>query len=246
MMKKYLENLYRKYNKPEFIHPDPLEFLSGYPDLPDREVVALIASSLAYGRVAQILRVVGEVLDSMGKSPREFLEDTSDSAIRKTFSGFRHRFASGENLACLLTGIKRVLDEYGALENCFLAGWKKDSDTILPALQHFVNELVRVGDCGHLLPDPEKGSACKRINLFLRWLVRCDAVDPGGWKGVDRSRLIVPIDTHMHRAGTELGFTSRSQADMKTALEITDGFRTVCPDDPVKYDFALTRPGIRG
>ncbi|MBW2545477.1 MAG: TIGR02757 family protein, partial [Deltaproteobacteria bacterium] len=95
------------------------------------------------------------------------------------------------------------------------------------------------------VPLPAKGSACKRLNLFLRWMVRRDDVDPGGWDDIPPSKLVIPLDTHMHRICLAFGFTKRKQADMKTALEITDSFRAIVPDDPVRYDFALTRLGIR-
>ncbi|MCJ7774009.1 MAG: DUF2400 domain-containing protein, partial [Desulfobacterales bacterium] len=98
---------------------------------------------------------------------------------------------------------------------------------------------------GHLVAHPQKGSACKRMNLFLRWMVRQDAVDPGGWDDVSPSKLVIPLDTHMYRIGLRLGFTTRKQMDMHTAIEITKGFQKVIPDDPVKYDFSLTRFGIR-
>ena len=95
-----------------------------------------------------------------------------------------------------------------------------------------------------LLPSPESGSACKRLNLFLRWMVRSDAVDPGGWSGVSPAMLIVPLDTHMHRIAAKLGLTKRRAADFRAAREVTGAFRTIAPEDPVKYDFALTRLGI--
>jgi len=97
----------------------------------------------------------------------------------------------------------------------------------------------------YLLPDPRLGSACKRLNLYLRWMVRRDAVDPGGWN-VPPAKLVVPLDTHMHALGRALGLTDRRSADLRTALEITAAFRAIAPDDPVRYDFALTRLGMRG
>ena len=97
----------------------------------------------------------------------------------------------------------------------------------------------------HVLACPDKGSACKRLNLFLRWMVREDNVDPGGWNQVPASMLIIPLDTHMHRIGHSFQLTSRKQADMRTALEITKAFREMSPQDPVRYDFSLTRLGIR-
>jgi uncharacterized protein (TIGR02757 family) len=118
--------------------------------------------------------------------------------------------------------------------------------TVIPALNFFATALtVENSNPGHLIALPEKGSACKRMNLFLRWMVRKDRVDPGGWHGVPVSKLIIPLDTHMHKISLKLGFTAKQQANMNTALEITTGFRQIIPGDPVKYDFVLTRFGIR-
>ncbi len=98
----------------------------------------------------------------------------------------------------------------------------------------------------HLAPNPRAGSACKRWNLYLRWMVRSDRVDPGGWSRVSPALLVVPLDTHMHRVCREIGLTSRSAANLATALEITAGFRELCPSDPARYDFALTRVSMAG
>jgi uncharacterized protein (TIGR02757 family) len=242
-----LEELYRKYNRREFVHPDPLEFLYRYADPCDREIVALVASSLAYGRVAQILKSVSRVLERMIPSPSVFLKQTSLEAIRQTFLGFKHRFTTGEELSFMLFGVKQVLERHGSLHACFLAGLNDDG-TVLPALGSFTAELAVCADAsmGHLVPSPDRGSACKRLNLFLRWMVRRDQVDPGGWENVPPSKLIVPVDTHMHRICLALGLTTRKQADMRTAMQITEAFRAIAPEDPVRYDFPLTRLGIRG
>lgn len=243
--KTWLEELYRRYNDRKFVHPDPLEFLFNYDDLLDREIVGVIAASLAYGRVAQILKSVSCVLAEM-PSPRAFLEDSNRNGLYSTFAGFKHRFTTGEDLALMLYGVKRVIERYGSLYNCLLSGTRRDDDTILPALSHLLREISAAGRCGFLLASPEGGSACKRWNLFLRWMIREDAVDPGGWKGIPLSKLIVPLDTHMHRECIALGLTKRGAADLKTACEITLAFKEICPEDPVRYDFALTRQGIWG
>ena len=241
-----LEHLYEKYNRREFVHPDPLEFLYDYNDLRDREIVGLIASSLAYGRVFQILKSVSNVLEKMTPSPSRFIEESSMESLVLAFRDFKHRFTTGYELAEMLFGIKRVLSKYGSLHACFRNAYERDSETVTPALARFTEEL-NTGFCGSnsLLPLPEKGSACKRFNLFLRWMVRRDDVDPGGWDDISPSKLVVPLDTHLHRICLALGFTNRKQADMKTAMEITDAFRKIAPHDPVRYDFALTRLGIR-
>ena len=240
-----LDNIYSKYNKPELIHPDPLEFLGGYSDIKDREIVGLVAATLAYGKVAQILKSVRLVLDGMKPSPFQFLKISSKKQIRKTFKGFKHRFSTDEDLANLLMGIKYAVGKYGSLNACFLNGYDDSHSTVQDALTSFVDELVSGGDETNLLSDPAKGSACKRLHLFLRWMVREDAVDPGGWVGIPRSKLIVPLDTHMHKIGLGLNMTKRRQGNLRTAAEITKAFAKICPDDPIKYDFALTRFGIR-
>ena len=241
------EELYRRYNRRVFVHPDPLEFLYHYEDLPDREIVAFIASSLAYGRVAHILKSVSSVLERMAPSPSIFLQQTSLKALRRTFSGFKHRFTNGDKLSSMLFGIRRVLEKHGSLNACFLTGLNADDDTILPALSHFSTELTTLANhrLDHLVPLPSKGSACKRLNLFLRWMVRSDEVDPGEWENVPPAKLIVPVDIHMHRICRFLGITARKQADMRAAVEITKAFQTISPEDPVKYDFCITRLGIR-
>jgi uncharacterized protein (TIGR02757 family) len=242
-----LEQLYAYYNSPEWIHPDPLEFVYQYHDLQDQELVGLVAASLAYGRVAQILRSVSSVLEKMGPSPYMFVKSATSTSLRRTFHDFKHRFTTGEELVILLLGIRRVIERYGSLYVCFLSGLGDNDETVLPALSFLVNELRSPfnGCSNSLLPLPQKGSACKRLNLFLRWMVRDDEVDPGGWCKVSPSKLVVPLDTHMHRICLLLKLTSRRHADMRTAMEITRAFRKIAPEDPVRYDFALTRLGIR-
>jgi len=242
-----LDELYKFYNSRKWIHPDPLEFLYNFKELRDQEIAGLIASSLAYGRVSQILKSVSSVLDKMGSSPFEYLKQTTQKSLQSAFMQFKHRFTNGENLISMLLGIKYVIEEYGSLYECFQAGMKDEDTTILPALSFFVQELRLAADeCpGCLLSLPAKGSACKKLNLFLRWMVRKDNVDPGGWQKISPSKLIIPLDTHMHRICTKLGLTDRKSGDMRTALEITQAFQEIEPEDPVKYDFALTRLGIR-
>lgn len=243
--KDHLENLYRKHNHRRFVSPDPLELVLRYESVADREVAGLIASSLAYGRVAQILRSASMILDRM-ESPSEYLRHSNRKSIRREFIGFKHRFTTDNELSALLVGTKGVIERYGSLDACFQAGCSNGEYDICSALCQFVDELRSAsgGECGSLLPDPRKGSACKRLNLYLKWMVRKDEVDPGGWHCVDASRLIVPLDTHMHRIGGLLGMTKTKQANMKTAKELTDGFREFAPEDPTKYDFALTRLGM--
>lgn len=241
-----------RYNKRDLVHPDPLEFLYGYCGLGDREVAGMIASSLAYGRVGQILKSVAFVLDGMGPHPRDFLLNTGIEDWQRIFGGFRHRFTDSKDLIRLLWGMKKVIERHGSLDSAMAHSVKaSDSEKNGTGFAQWIGifALTILKESGTidntLLPCPARKSACKRLMLYLRWMVRCDEVDPGGWKSLKPRDLVVPLDTHMHRISLGLGLTERKSADFRTALEITEKLRGFSPDDPVKYDFSLTRFGIR-
>lgn len=246
-LRETLEDLYDRYNDRVFVSPDPLVFLYDYDEAADREVVGLVASTLAFGTVKQIAGSIEAALEVMGSSPAVYLEGSSEQEIRDVFKGFKHRWVTGEDLACVVIGAKSVREEYGSLGACFLEGFDETHRDVIPALERFVETITRDAafSCAGMVPSPCGMSSCKRLNLFLRWMIRCDRVDPGGWNGISPSKLVVPLDTHMHRFGLALGLTERRQPNMITAREITDAFREIAPHDPVKYDFALTRLGIR-
>jgi len=247
MDKKFFENIYKKYNKKAFVAPDPLQFLYDYDSTYDREIVGLIASCLAYGKVTQILKSVGTILEKLTPEPSVFLKKSSPAKIKNLFPDFKHRFTTGREVSSLLVAVRHVINTYGSLYSCFSLCARPEDSTQIPALTKFVGILKeKAHDIeSHLLPSPQNGSACKRLNLYLRWMVRKDRVDPGGWDELEQKKLTIPLDTHMYKIGTALGFTSRKQADLKTAIEITEGFKLLSPEDPVRYDFALTRFGIR-
>lgn len=251
-LKNALERLYFQYNRRQFVCPDPLGFLYLYEDIADREIAGIIASSLAVGKVDTILRSVSSVLSALGSKPSESLLEKSSASLRKDLLGFKHRWIDADAINAFLGGVKHAVMHFGSLNECFLNCLPDDSSSVLPALAPFAAKISSKAGryCSALIPDPQLGSACKRINLFLRWMVRNDDVDPGGWRGVEPSMLIIPLDTHMHRISLRLGLTKRRQADMKTALEVTSAFKEIAPDDPVRYDFVLTRlgihPGARG
>ena len=240
-----LDQIHDEYNKREYVNPDPLYFLYSYAAPADREVVGLIAACLAYGRVEMIMKTVASVLEAMGPSPSAWLEGRTREEMDRVFDGFCYRFARQEHLTALLTGIRDVRERWGSMEACLMAGLDPGDETILSGLSHLTRALDPQGETGHLLADPSKTSACKRSHLFLRWMVRKDGVDPGGWEDVDPSRLIIPLDTHMFKVGTFLDFTEKKSPGRAAALDITAGFRKLSPKDPVKYDFSLTRFGIR-
>lgn len=233
-------------NRPEFIHPDPLELVRRYKARADREVAGFIAACLAYGNVTQILASVEKVLSPMGTSPASWLKSSAPGAINRALPGFKHRFTTGAEMALFLRNVKRTLEKHGSLEALFLKGFDAADATVETALYKFIDAFNSAGCAPSLTPCTALKSSFKRMNLYLRWMVRSDAVDPGVWKGVSPSKLIIPLDTHMRRVAMSLGMTKRKDTSMRTASEITAFFRKISPDDPVKYDFALTRAGIRG
>ncbi|MHB8765045.1 MAG: TIGR02757 family protein [Deferrisomatales bacterium] len=253
----FLEDLYARHHRPENLHPDPLVFARGFADPGDGELAGLVAAGLAYGQVAQIMATLGGVFQSLGPRPRATLTAWSAADLRDAFRGFRYRFHRGPDLALFLHLVRQALERYGSLGELFRAS--DPGGPVGPALAAF-SEGLFAGDArpllptrevppGHparnLLPSPARGGAAKRLCLFLRWMVRSDALDPGYWHGrVDPARLVVPLDTHVARVGRELGFTARQAADWKTAGEITAALRRYDPADPVRYDFSLFRFGM--
>ncbi len=230
------------------MHPDPLEFVHAYDDALDREIVGLVAASLAYGRVRQIVASVAAALEPLGASPAAFVAGSDERRLAGALRGFRHRFTTGDDLRGLLCGAGRLIGRWGSLERAFVARMGPRDASVVPALSLFAEDLRAAAGRpgGNILPAPERGSACKRLHLFLRWMARRDEVDPGVWTAVSPALLVVPMDVHMHRIALSFGATARRQADLKAALETTEWFRRISPDDPVKYDFALTRLGMRG
>lgn len=247
----WLDELHARFNDRRFVPPDPLASLYRYEDLRDRELAALLAAGLAYGNVKSICASVERLLARLGPSPRSFVMENSPEEIRRWIGGFRHRWTTGEEVAGFLTAARVVCARHGSLGEALRSKVEPQDADIQPALVRWHQELVAAGldRANSLLADPAKASASKRTHLFLRWMVRSDAVDPGGW-GIPPRLLLMPVDVHIHRIARLLRFTRRRAADLRTAREITRGFRRISPDDPVKYDFALTRlplnEGLRG
>ncbi|MHC4103812.1 MAG: TIGR02757 family protein [Planctomycetota bacterium] len=252
-IKSVLDKLYNKYNHHDLIKPDPLQFVYRYDNPADREIVALLSADLAYGRVEQIQKSLTNLFERMGESPYEFVRGFGKTK-RKKLNGFKHRFNTDQNISDLLMLLKKVLKQYTSIETFFVHGYNPDDMNIIPALSKFCKSLLDMYASEHngktsrglnyLLVNPAQGSACKRLNLFLRWMVRDDEVDTGQWKSIDKAKLIVPIDVHMGRLCKILGFHNKKTASLSTAITITECFAEIEPADPVKYDFALSRIGI--
>ena len=252
-VKDVLEKLYAKYNRREFIKSDPLQFVYRYSSKEDMEIAGFLAALLAYGKVEQIKKSVTDLLGRMGHSPFEFVRKF-DKHHRKELDGFKHRFTKASDISDLLELLREVFEQNGSMEQHFLLGYRPDEANIINALSRFCKSLLGSYSNQHngvvakglqyLLVLPESGSACKRLNLFLRWMVRNDDVDTGLWKTVDKAKLIVPVDVHMGRLCRLLGLYDQKTVSLSAAVKITESFREIEPADPVKYDFALSRIGI--
>ena len=240
-----LEALSRRYGAGS-IDSDPVRLVHGYSDPRDVEVAGWIVSAFAYGRVHTILANVSRLLAALGPRPAERLASSPPGPRDLAF--FRHRFHGPDEAAALLGLIGGILREEGSVGKFFGDRYRDEPD-IGPLLGRVSSELLsRVPSPNvpmrFLLPSPGDGSACKRWNLYLRWMVRKDEIDFGIWNAIPRRALIVPTDTHIHRISRRLRLTRRKTADWKTAVEITRRLARLDPEDPVKYDFALCRLGI--
>jgi len=252
-IKRILDGLYRRYNRYDLIKPDPLQFVYQYSSRQDKEIVAFLAAALAYGRVQQIEKSLTDLLGRMDTCPFEFVQ-RFDERRREKLSDFKHRFTTGEDVSDLLELFRRVLRENGSMENYFLLGYSKTDGCVLPALSKFCDGLLETYAKAHsrqaprglkyLLAGPANGGASKRLNLFLRWMVRSDDVDTGLWKRINKVKLIVPVDIHMSRLCRILGLHNLKTVSLAMAVKVTEAFKEIEPADPVKYDFALSRIGI--
>ncbi len=246
MLRQRLDSLVTTFDV-STIAPDPLELVLRYDEPRDQEVAGLLAAAFAYGRADIVVANVGRVLDRMEPSPYRYLTTFDRAEGRRRFKGFTHRFQKTPELVDLLSCLSWAIREHGSLGELFRAGYRADEADIGPALTRFVEALLggrRTKALDYLLTSPANGSACKRMNLFLRWMVRRTSPDIGIWTFVDPSKLVMPVDTHIHRIATFLGLNDRKSADWKAARALTDRLAGFDRADPVRYDFAICRLGI--
>jgi len=255
-LKNTLENLYANYHI-DYLSTDPLEIVRRYEDPRDQEIAGFIAASLALGRADSIKKAVTALLKKMGTSPYRFVYDFDPDRNRNTFHGFVYRFYRERDVNLLIWWLHQMIREKGSIKAFFLKGYSEGDADIGPSLSRFIQSIrglatepfysslpPRGSGASHWLTDPANGSGCKRMNLFLRWMVRHDGLDLGLWPEVSPSQLIIPLDTHIARIGRRIRLTERATPDWKMAMEITKSLRKFDPEDPVKYDFALCRVGM--
>jgi len=250
-----LEQLYRTFDHATSAS-DPVHIVRRYQTPEDREVVGFCAAGLAFGRVASVLNSIESLLEVMGPYPAAFVRGFDPARQGARLTPLVHRWIRGRDLAALMLILQRMLRDAGSIEAFFVAGDDPSAADIGPALDAFSSRALatdlspaygrvpkRPGVC-YFFPRPSAGSACKRLNLFLRWMVRKDAIDLGVWTGIAPSRLIVPLDTHVIRLGRCLRLTRYVSPGWKMAAEVTASLRAIEPRDPVRYDFSLCHVGM--
>lgn len=245
-LKPALDRLYDSFDRTRAV-ADPIDCVRPFSDPADREIAGFIAAGLAFGRVASILASVSRVLAAMGPSPAAFVRAFDPRRDRPRLAGCAHRWVSADDLAGLVLVLRHVLTTSGSIESFFLEGDDPRAPDVEPGLERFALRATQIDRRVHsFFSRPSGGSACKRLNLFLRWMVRSDGIDLGVWRRLSPSRLVVPLDVHVIRVGRCLGLTRYRSPGWRMAADITAALRSVDPDDPVRYDFALCHLGMLG
>lgn len=251
-----LQSLYEAYNR-EDAAADPVQIVRRYSRREDQELIGFCASALAFGRVASVLNTVGTLTRILGDRPVEYVRRFDPSAAHPELRAMVHRWTRGVDLVALLWLLRQMLEQSGSIEAFFCAGHDPAADDVGGALDSFSRRAMaldlasvygrrvpcRMG-VGYFFPRPTGGSACKRLNLFLRWMVRKDAVDLGVWTAVTPAKLIVPLDTHVIRLGRCLRLTRYTSPGWRMAADITASLRAIDPVDPVRFDFSICHVGM--
>jgi uncharacterized protein (TIGR02757 family) len=250
-----LDSLYRDYNR-EDSASDPVHRVRPFADRADREVAGFCAAALAFGRVASVLNSIDTLLRIMGPHPAAYVRAFEPDAPHPELKAMVHRWTKGVDLAALLWILRQMIDRSGSIESFFLEGYDETHEDVGAALDSLSTRALqldirraygrvprRPGVC-YFFPRPSAGSACKRLNLYLRWMARKDAVDLGVWSRLPVRKLVVPLDTHVIRLGRCLRLTRYTSPGWRMAADITASLRALDPDDPVRFDFSLCHIGM--
>jgi uncharacterized protein (TIGR02757 family) len=253
-----LESLYAGRSQ-QHLANDPLSFCHQYDNSADREVVALIAAVFAYGSARVIRGSLTRIFERLGSSPTGFIDQFDPGRDKAVFTGFKHRFNDERDLCSLLWAIRQIRETFGTIEAFYRRFHTAGDGSVEQGLTGFSKAVLELdyrptlgcqglpdaGSFRFLFPSPAGGSACKRLCMFLRWVVRpADGIDLGLWSAVSTSQLIIPVDRHIERIGRLLGLTGRKSPDWRMALDITESLRQFDRVDPVKYDFSICHLGI--
>lgn len=235
-----------QYNRPDFIPNDPISIPHAFSIREDIEIASFLTATIAWGNRASIIRSAGSLMERMDGAPFDFIRSAGDSDLDR-LDGFVHRTFNSTDLACFIRGLKHIYRDPGGLESVFTEGFR--SGGAYGALVNFRKVFISSGLTGHTLKhvsDVEKGSAAKRLNLFLMWMVRNDrsGVHFGLWNGISPSQLMIPLDTHVGRVARSLGMLKRKTNDWMAVEELTAELRKMDPLDPCRFDFSLFGLGL--
>jgi uncharacterized protein (TIGR02757 family) len=254
-LKRQLDCLYAGFNYPDSA-TDPIHIVRRFNRPDDREIVGFCAAALAFGRVASVMQSVERLLAILGDRPAAFVRAFEPHRDGAAFAGFVHRWTRAADVVALVWLLRQMLDRSGSIEAYFAEGVSESDPDVGLAIDRFSRRAMALDlrkaygrvparpGVGYFFPRPTAGSACKRLNLFLRWMVRRDALDLGVWSQVPAAKLIVPLDTHVIRVGRCLRLTRYTSPGWRMAQDITAALRAIDPHDPVKYDFALCHLGM--
>ena len=244
-----LEHLHDNYNRPEFIEPDPISIPHSFSDKADREISGFLAATIAWGNRKAIVKSARRMMQYMDYAPADFVNNASDKDL-VTLQSYVHRTFNGQDFTDFVLGIRHITTHWGGIGDFFEKNYAQTQD-MTRVISLFRKEFFACDHnphCEKHLSSIDKGAACKRINMYLRWFVRHDnrGVDFGLWKTIPMSALYLPLDVHVGNMGRALGLLSRKQSDWKATEEITCSLREFNADDPVRYDYSLFGAGIDG
>lgn len=247
-LKNYLDKLVSKYETNDFIENDPIRFPHRFEQTQDIEIAAFIASAFAYGKREVFIDKLNLLFEYMDNKPYQFVMNYSQENNR-SLDDFSYRFSVGVDIIQIVLTLQELYQSHGSLESLFAMGWnrKHDIQDMLQVVVDYFYERVNLPVTKgfyHLLPNPCKNSACKRLNMLLRWLVRDGKVDIGIWHFMPKSELLIPLDTHVAKISRNLGLLGRQQNDFKSVIELMSNLKQYDSSDPVKYDFAMFGFGV--
>jgi len=252
-LKQKLEYHYRVFDRTK-LEPDPLQFLHMFDNERDIELIGLLASIFAYGNVKQIENTLNKLVLILNGEPYTFIKNFSNKKDAIKLKGIKHRFYSENDILQLFIVLGKEIEKHKSIKNIFLNGYNISDNNVKNGISNFSNHFLdsfnrSFGGISNgikfMFPLPEKGSACKRMNLFLRWMVRKDELDFGLWNEISTSKLVMPVDTHIARISKSLKLTKRKNVSWQMAVEITQNLKKYDAKDPIKYDFAICHIGIR-
>jgi len=250
-LREYLDPIVHRYEKIQFIDLDPISILHGFDNPADREIIGLFSALLAWGRRDLLLRKLGELCERMRFRPYEFVSGFNADRDSGDLSGFVHRTFNSEDAIWLCIALREVLQHYGSLEKLFVSFINPGTPDLGPALEGLSRTLLQAHPemprrMSKHLARPSTGSACKRLCLYLRWMVRPGPVDLNVWPSIDKKWLFLPIDVHSGRQARAVGLLYRNANDWKAVQELTRACRKLNVNDPARYDFAFFGTGAAG